>query len=230
MEEKQHIGQLFDRIAGTYDGLNHGLSMNIDKRWRRKTVQLMVPAQQVLDVAIGTADLTIEMLRRGKAEHVTGLDLSDKMMEIGKRKVESGKWKERVEFVHGNAQQMPFQDNRFDAVTCAYGCRNFQNLDEGLQEMFRVLKPGGQVVILEFSYPKNRFVRAMYDLYFSHILPFVGRIVSKDKTAYAYLNKSVKSFCWGEEFCAHMRNAGFDKVQFKPLTFGITTVYTATKS
>ena len=229
MEEKQHIGQLFDRIAGTYDGLNHGLSMNIDKRWRRKTVQQMVPAQQVLDVAIGTADLTIEMLRRGKAEHVTGLDLSDKMMEIGKRKVESGKWKERVEFVHGNAQQMPFQDNRFDAVTCAYGCRNFQNLDEGLQEMFRVLKPGGQVVILEFSYPKNRFVRAMYDLYFSHILPFVGRIVSKDKTAYAYLNKSVKSFCWGEEFCAHMRDAGFDKVQFKPLTFGITTIYTAEK-
>lgn len=229
MEEKQHIGQLFDRIAGTYDGLNHGLSLNIDKRWRRKTVQQMVPAQHVLDVAIGTADLTIEMLRRGKAQRVTGLDLSKQMMEVGRRKIERLWVTGKVEFVYGNAQHMPFDNASFDAVTCAYGCRNFQNLDEGLQEMFRVLKPGGQVVILEFSYPSNALVRTLYDIYFTHVLPLVGRIVSRDKTAYTYLNKSVKSFCWGEAFAQHMRQAGFTDTRFIPLTFGITTIYTAKK-
>ena len=227
MEEKQHIGQLFDRIAGTYDGLNHGLSLNIDKSWRRKTVALMQPVEHVLDVAIGTADLTIEMLRRGKAQRVTGIDLSEGMMAIGQSKVKSRKSK--VDFVYGNAQKMPFEDASFDGVTCAFGCRNFQNLDEGLREMYRVLKPGGQVTILEFSYPKNRLIRAAYDLYFSHILPFVGRVVSKDKTAYTYLNKSVKGFCWGEAFVQHLRDAGFADARFMPLTFGIATIYTAIK-
>ena len=227
MEEKQHIGQLFDRIAGTYDGLNHGLSLSIDKLWRRKTVRCMRPAKHVLDVAIGTADLTIEMLRRGKAQQVTGLDLSDKMMEIGKRKTE--RLNANVEFVHGNAQQMPFENEIFDAVTCAFGCRNFQNLDEGLREMYRVLRPGGQVVILEFSYPSNVLVRALYDIYFTRVLPFIGRVVSRDKTAYTYLNKSVKSFCWGEEFIRHICEAGFNEPQYKALSMGIATIYTANK-
>lgn len=234
MEEKQHIGQLFDRIAPTYDGLNHGLSLNIDKRWRCKTVALMPPVNHVLDVAIGTADLTIAMLRKKKAIHVTGIDLSNQMMEIGKRKVERLKVKgesqeSRVVFLHANAQDMPFDDNTFDGVTCAFGCRNFQNLDEGLAEMYRVLKPGGQVTILEFSYPSNRFVRALYDLYFTNILPGIGRIVSRDKMAYTYLNKSVKHFCWGEEFLDHLRQVGFEKTSFQTLTFGIATIYTAIK-
>jgi demethylmenaquinone methyltransferase/2-methoxy-6-polyprenyl-1,4-benzoquinol methylase len=235
MEEKQHIGQLFDRIAGTYDGLNHGLSLGIDKYWRRKTVAIMPAAAHVLDVAIGTADLTIEMLRRGKAERVTGLDLSEQMMEIGKRKVErlrvtdDGMRDKEVAFVYGNAQQMPFADESFDAVTCAYGCRNFQNLDEGLKEMYRVLRPGGQVTILEFSYPSNRLVRALYDMYFTRVLPLIGRIVSRDKTAYTYLNKSVKSFCWGEAFVQHLHDAGFTNEHFTPLTLGVTMVYTAKK-
>ena len=228
MEEKREIGALFDRIAGTYDGLNHGLSLNIDKRWRRKTVQQMPASEHVLDVAIGTADLTIEMLRRHKAQRVTGIDLSEQMMAIGKAKVDKYQIS-NVQFVHGNAQSMPFEDNAFDGVTCAYGCRNFSDLEAGLKEMFRVLKPGGQVTILEFSYPKNRFVRWTYDLYFSHILPFVGRIVSRDKTAYSYLNKSVKHFCWGDAFVKHLTDAGFKDAQFKPLTFGITTIYTAYK-
>jgi len=228
MEEKQHIGQLFDRIAGTYDGLNHGLSLNIDRLWRRKTVAQMPPSKHVLDVAIGTADLTIEMLKSGKVEQVTGLDLSDKMMAIGKRKCEQANL--QVRFVHGNAQSMPFEDASFDAVTCAFGCRNFQNLDEGLREMYRVLKPGGQVTILEFSYPENRLIRALYDLYFTHILPTVGRIVSRDKTAYTYLNKSVKNFCWGEAFVKHLHDAKFKGERFSTLTFGIATIYTAVKS
>ena len=232
MDEKQHIGQLFDRIAPTYDGLNHGLSLNIDRRWRRKAVQMMQPAQKVLDVAVGTADLTIEMLRVGKAEHVTGIDLSDRMMAIGKEKVEKlkGPKGSSVDFLHANAQQMPFNDHSFDAVTCAFGCRNFSNLQAGLKEMFRVLKPGGQVTILEFSYPTNRLVRALYDLYFTHILPFIGRLVSKDKTAYTYLNRSVKSFCWGEAFIQQLHDAGFVNGQFKQLTFGISTIYTAQKT
>ena len=227
MEEKQHIGQLFDRIAGTYDGLNHGLSLNIDRCWRRKTVKLMPPAKHVLDVAIGTADLTIEMLRRGKAEQVTGLDLSDQMMAIGKAKC--AKRKMNVDFVYGNAQEMPFGNGSFDGVTCAFGCRNFSDLDAGLREMYRVLKPGGQVTILEFSYPSNRCVRALYDLYFTRILPGIGRIVSKDKTAYTYLNRSVKSFCWGEAFVQHLHDAGFRDEHFIPISLGISTIYTAIK-
>ncbi len=227
MEEKQHIGQLFDRIAGTYDGLNHGLSLNIDKWWRRKTIRLMPPVSHVLDVAVGTADLAIEMLRTGKAQQVTGIDLSEQMMAIGAQKCM--KRNVEVTFVKGDAQDMPFEDNTFDAVTCAYGCRNFRSLDEGLKEMFRVLKPGGQVTILEFSYPSNVLVRAAYDLYFTHILPWVGRIVSRDKTAYTYLNRSVKTFCWGEEFIKHLHDAGFTQGTFLPLTFGITTVYSAHK-
>ena len=231
MEQKQQIGQLFDRIAGTYDGLNHGLSLNIDRLWRRKTVRLMQPAQHVLDVAIGTADLTIEMLRRGKAERVTGIDLSDQMMAIGQKKISDERlaMSEKVQFIHANAQSMPFENDTFDAVTCAFGCRNFQDLDEGLREMYRVLKPGGQVTILEFSYPSNRLVRALYNLYFTHVLPGIGRVVSRDKTAYTYLNQSVKSFCWGDTFAQHLRDAGFEQDAWTTLTFGITTIYTAIK-
>ena len=234
MEEKQHIGQLFDRIAGTYDGLNHGLSMNIDKRWRRSTVAQMAHAEHVLDVAIGTADMAIEMLKSGKAQQVTGIDLSEQMMAVGKEKLErltvnGNQMSDKVSFVYGNAQKMPFEDASFDGVTCAFGCRNFSDLDAGLKEMYRVLRTAGQVTILEFSYPSNPVVRASYDLYFSHVLPFVGRMVSRDKTAYTYLNKSVKGFCWGEEFAQHMRDAGFENVRWETLTLGIATIYTAIK-
>ena len=234
-EEKQHIGSLFDRIAPTYDGLNHGLSLNIDKRWRRKTVALMPPVEHVLDVAIGTADLTIAMLRGGKAQRVTGIDLSREMMRIGEEKISNllpsmGRQGGAVDFLYANAQSMPFEDDSFDGVTCAFGCRNFSDLDAGLREMYRVLRPGGQVTILEFSYPSNKLIRWGYDLYFSHVLPFVGRLVSRDKTAYTYLNKSVKSFCWGEEFLRHLTQAGFQDARFETLTFGIATIYVATRN
>ena len=226
--EKQNIGSLFDRIAKTYDGLNHGLSLNIDRLWRRRTVAAMPPARHVLDVAIGTADLAIEILRAGKAEQITGLDLSVEMMAIGEAKTERLHLTD-VRFVYGNAQQMPFENEVFDGVTCAFGCRNFSDLDAGLAEMYRVLKHGGQVTILEFSYPANRLVRALYDIYFTRVLPFIGRVVSRDKTAYTYLNRSVKSFCWGEAFVQHLHDAGFRNEHFTPLTFGIATVYTAQK-
>lgn len=228
MDEKQNIGSLFDRIAGTYDGLNHGLSLNIDRRWRRQTVSKMQSVRHVLDVAVGTADLTIEMLQRGKAMQVTGIDLSREMMSIGKQKIESLRLS-GVEFVYGNAQEMPFADASFDAVTCAFGCRNFSDLDAGLSEMYRVLRPGGQLLILEFSYPTNPFIRALYNVYFTYILPFIGRMVSRDKTAYTYLNRSVKHFVWGEAFVHHLHDAGFTQEHFTPLTMGIATIYTAVK-
>lgn len=227
--EKQHIGQLFDRIAGTYDGLNHVLSLNIDKRWRRRAVRMLAPAEQVLDVAIGTADLTIEILRQGKAQHVTGIDLSRGMMAIGEQKVAKRGYAQQVQFDYGSAQQMPYADSSFDTVTCAYGVRNFANMDEGLSEMYRVLRTGGELMVLEFSYPTNPVIRWGYDLYFTHILPFIGNLFSRDKGAYSYLNRSVKNFPYGEAFCRHLRKAGFSQIKATPLTFGISTIYTAIK-
>ena len=227
--EKQHIGQLFDRIAGTYDGLNHVLSLNIDKRWRRRAIRMLAPAEQVLDVAIGTADLTIEILRQGKAQHVTGIDLSHGMMAIGEQKVAKRGCAQQVQFDYGSAQQMPYADSSFDTVTCAYGVRNFANMDEGLSEMYRVLRTGGELMVLEFSYPTNPVIRWGYDLYFTHILPFIGNLFSRDKGAYSYLNRSVKNFPYGEAFCRHLRKAGFSQIKTTPLTFGISTIYTAVK-
>ena len=227
--EKQHIGQLFDRIAGTYDGLNHVLSLNIDKRWRRRAIRMLAPAEQVLDVAIGTADLTIEILRQGKAQHVTGIDLSRGMMAIGEQKVAKRGYAQQVQFDYGSAQQMPYANASFDTVTCAYGVRNFANMDEGLSEMFRVLRTGGELMVLEFSYPTNPVIRWGYDLYFTHILPFIGNLFSRDKGAYSYLNRSVKNFPYGEAFCQHLRKAGFTQIKATPLTFGISTIYTAVK-
>lgn len=230
MEEKQNIGSLFDRIAATYDKLNHILSFNIDKRWRKRAIRGMSSHTQVLDVAIGTADLSIEILRQGKAQQITGIDLSGEMMEIGRKKVSkiTGILPDsQVNFVLGSALDMPFSDRQFDAVTCAYGVRNFSDLDRGLSEMHRVLQSEGELMILEFSYPSNRLIAWCYDLYFSHIMPFIGRILSHDPSAYSYLNRSVKHFIWGEQMCEHIRQAGFFDVNYQPLTFGITTIYRA---
>jgi len=227
MNEKQNIGALFNRIAGSYDRLNHLLSLNIDKRWRKKAVKQLIPCQNLVDVAIGTADLAIEIMRQGKAQHVTGIDLSAEMMKIGAEKVEKAKLDRQIEFVEGSALALPYPDGHFNAVTCAYGVRNFSDLDQGLREMRRVLKPGGQLMILEFSYPKNKIIAWLYDIYFSKILPKIGQWMSKDKTAYGYLNRSVKNFIWGEEMAAHLREAGFCNVAYKTMSCGITTAYEA---
>lgn len=229
MQEKQNIGSLFDRIAGTYDRLNHLLSFNADRRWRRVAVRDMQPAEQVLDVAIGTADLTIELLRRRRAKQVVGIDLSEEMMAIGQAKISQLGLADRVLFQQASALDMPFEANSFDAVTCSYGVRNFADLDQGLREMYRVLRPGGEVMILEFSYPSNRLIAWGYDLYFSHVLPFVGRLFSRDQTAYSYLNRSVKNFIWGEAMCRRLEAVGFRAVRSRTLSLGITTIYRAVK-
>ena len=229
MEEKKNIGQLFDRIAGTYDGLNHLLSAGIDRSWRRKTVRNLEPCGRLLDVAIGTGDLAIEVIRQGKAQEVRGLDLSVEMMNIGRKKVEAGGLSDRISFEEGSALEMPYADGEFDALTCAYGVRNFSDLDKGLREMHRVLRSGAQLAILEFSYPANPLIRALYDFFFCRIMPLVGKLVSRDKTAYTYLRQSVKGFIWGEEMLSHIEAAGFSDASFRTLTFGISTIYYARK-
>ena len=188
---------------------------------------MLRPCEQLLDVAIGTADLAIEVVQQGIAQHVTGIDLSTEMMRIGVEKVTKRNMLGQIEFVEGSALALPYPDGHFDTVTCAYGVRNFSDLDQGLREMRRVLKSGGQLMILEFSYPKNRFIAWFYDLYFSHILPKIGQWLSKDKTAYGYLNRSVKNFIWGEEMAERLRKAGFTGVHYRTLSCGITTVYEA---
>ncbi|MBQ7191289.1 MAG: bifunctional demethylmenaquinone methyltransferase/2-methoxy-6-polyprenyl-1,4-benzoquinol methylase UbiE [Paludibacteraceae bacterium] len=232
-QTKKNIGSLFDRIAPSYDKFNHVTSLNIDRYWRQYAVKQMHKHQQVLDVAIGTADLAIEMLRQGKATHVQGIDLSQEMMTIGKQKAERFFAKQTdsqslsVDFMLANAQAMPFDDNSFDAVTCAFGVRNFADLDAGLKEMHRVMKKDGELLILEFSYPTNLLIRWGYNLYFSYVLPLIGRLMSKDKKAYTYLNQSVKQFPYGEKLVERLKKAGFDNITFQPLTFGIATLYQA---
>lgn len=228
--DSKGIGQLFDRISGTYDRFNHLLSLNIDKSWRRKTVARLAPADEVLDVAIGTADLSIEFLKQGKASHITGLDLSQGMMKIGRAKVEAAGYGSAVDFQEGSALQMPYPPESFDTVACAFGVRNFSDPDRGLSEMCRVLKTGGRLAILEFSYPENPLLKFLYNFFFSWIMPAVGKSVSKDPQAYLYFRESVKNFTWGEKMVQRIRNAGFSDVSYKTFSCGICTLYLASKA
>lgn len=229
MNEKQNIGSLFDRIAGDYDRFNHLSSMNIDRLWRRKAVRGLRPCEQVLDVAVGTGDLAIEMLRKQKAQHVDGIDLSLEMMRIGAHKAAACGLQDKLSFRVGSALELPYENNSYDAVTCGYGVRNFSDLDKGLLEFYRVLKPGGQLMILEFSYPKNKLVAWAYDLYFNHVMTALGSWMTKDKAAFRYFYSSVKGFIWGDEMKAHLEAVGFKTVEYRTLTFGISTIYCATK-
>lgn len=227
--EKAHIGKLFDGLACTYDRFNHLTSFGIDIWWRKVAAKAMRPACSMLDVAVGTADFSMTALKHGKARRVVGIDLSREMMNIGRAKVDRAGMADAVEFMEASALDMPFADNSFDAVTCAYGVRNFSELDTGLVEMYRVLRAGGQLVILEFSYPENPFIRFFYNLYFSHIMPVVGRILGGNKGTFSYFTRSVKEFVWGERMAERLGKAGFDNVTFRPLTFGVTTLYMADK-
>ncbi len=238
MQEKQNIGSLFNRIAHSYDTVNHVLSLNIDKYWRKKTVgmladnktRIMDTSLHVLDVAIGTADLAIEILKRGQATKVTGLDLSTEMMRIGAEKAAKQGMSAQIAFIEGSALDMPFSDAQFDAITCGFGVRNFSDLDKGLREMHRVLRSGGTVLILEFSYPTNPLIRWAYNFYFSRLMPLIGGIISNDKQAYTYFYHSVKNFVWGKEMVEHLEQAGFTQVTNTILTFGIAQIYKGIKA
>ncbi len=243
-DNKKNIDSLFDKIALRYDLLNHLLTLNIDKYWRKKTVnQILVSKDnnqnnnnKILDIATGTGDLLIEILKQKKTTDITGIDLSENMLEIGKEKINkylSSNYKKgnspKVDLLRANVEQLPFLDNSFSAITCAFGVRNFAHLDKGIEEMYRVLDTNGQLIILEFAYPKNRIIRFFYNIYFTYLLPFIGKIISKDNTAYKYLMQSVKNFPKGKDFLEHLSVCGFDNTTYKSLTCGIVNIYSATK-
>lgn len=223
------IAAMFDRISPKYDALNHLLSFNIDKVWRRKTAKVVAKSQPntILDLATGTADLAIAMAKRNPQAHLIGMDISEKMLDIGKEKVMHQNLANQIELRLGDAAALPFEDNSFDAVTVAFGVRNFEDLDKGLSEISRVLKPGGQAVILEFSMPKRFPVKQLYRFYFKRLLPFIGKLVSKDNSAYAYLPASVERFPKPKAFLELLAQHGLIRGTVRPLTFGIATLYCA---
>ena len=221
---------MFDKIAFRYDFLNHFLSVNIDKIWRRKVINIIknYKPSRILDVATGTGDLAIAA-KVCKPERIDGIDISEGMLELGRKKIIRKKLDQLIRLQHGDAESIPFYDRTFDAITVAFGVRNFENLDKGLSEMFRVLKPGGICVVLEFTMPVRFPVKQFYQFYFRSILPVVGRLFSKDASAYTYLHDSVQAFPQRKEFLERLKNAGFTQVKFQTLSMGIAAIYTGSK-
>ncbi len=229
-QKKQQVEQMFDNIAPKYDFLNHFLSMGIDKAWRKKAIRMLSvrTPRTILDVASGTGDFAVEAMRI-HPEKVVGFDLSAKMIEVGKQKVKKLGLDTTIEFVKGDSENMPFDDASFDAITVGFGVRNFENLEKGLSEFIRVLKPGGVAVILEFSKPRMFPMKQLYWFYSLHILPRLGSLISKDRSAYTYLPESVKAFPDGNDFIAVLKKTGFRTAVEKRLTFGIASIYFAEK-
>lgn len=230
-EKKQQVVQMFDHIAGYYDFLNHLLSLNMDKVWREKAINKLLEDNPkiLLDVATGTADLAIEAVRLNP-DKIIGVDISEQMLQLAKEKIKRKQLTHKIEFTIGDSEQLPFADNTFDAVTVAFGVRNFADLDKGLSEMLRVLKKGGKAVILEFSMPNKFPFKHLYSFYFNNILPFIGMAVSKNKGAYRYLPESVKRFPDGMDFIKILQRVGFSSIKMEPLSFGICTIYTGQKN
>ncbi len=225
----ENIGSLFDSISSRYDRFNHTASMGIDRLWRRRAVRSLPDCRLVLDVAAGTADLCIETIRQGKSQKVVGVDISEGMLDVGREKVLRKGLSDKIELRVADCASLPFDDNTFDAVTCGYGVRNFAELDRSLTEIFRVLKSGGQLRILEFTYPTNKLVRFFYDFYFTRIVPRIGKKLTDNGEAYIYFMNSVKSFAKGRDFIAILEKNGFSDTSFKSQTFGISTLYKACK-
>ena len=221
---------MFNNIAWRYDFLNHFLSFGIDRYWRRKTISELKKynPKLILDVATGTGDLAIAALKLHPVK-IYGIDISSDMLNIGRKKIKQRKLNTVIELLESDSENLFFEDNKFDAITVAFGVRNFENLDKGLSEMRRVLKPGSVAVILEFSKPNNKLIRSLYRFYSVKITPRIGKLISKDKAAYDYLHESVEEFASGREFVSILQQVGFNKVQCKPLTFGIVSIYLAEK-
>lgn len=224
---------MFDNIAHSYDQLNHLLSFGIDIIWRKKAIRMLrkLNPERVLDVATGTGDFAIEASRMGvNAKEIIGVDISNGMLEIGRKKLKKKALDQQIDLRYGDSENLPFDDNYFDAYTAAFGVRNFENLEAGLTEMLRVLNPGGTGFILEFSKPKSFPFKQLYWFYFKAILPLVGKLVSKDNRAYKYLPESVAAFPQGDEFTAIMERCGYTNVRRKALTGGIATIYIGEKA
>jgi demethylmenaquinone methyltransferase/2-methoxy-6-polyprenyl-1,4-benzoquinol methylase len=229
--KKAQVARMFDSISWRYDLLNHLLSVGVDVYWRRRAMRELkaLKPKLVLDVATGTGDLAIQAIKSLNPEKLIGVDISDGMMEIGRKKIEKRGLSKKIELRKGDSENLPFEENKFDAVIVAFGVRNFENLEKGLAEMLRVLKPGGKVVVLEFSKPDKFPFKQFYGLYFRYVVPIVGRMVSKDKAAYDYLPESVHAFPRGKTFTNILDRLGYKNTACKPLTFGISSIYTGTK-
>lgn len=230
ISKKEQVARMFNSISGRYDFLNHLLSLGIDKKWRKKAIRILAAAQPklMLDVATGTADFAIQALSI-KPEKIIGVDISEGMLEVGRKKIAQRGLSVKIELKLGDSENLPFPDNNFDAVTVGFGVRNFENLKKGLSEINRVMKPGATLVVLEFSRPSRFPFKQVYKFYFNFILPKIGRLVSRDKSAYTYLPESVEAFPDGARFTAILQEVGFKQTACKPLTFGISSIYTAQK-
>lgn len=229
--KKEQVAAMFNNISTTYDFLNHTLSLGIDTLWRKKAIQELIEdqPQSILDVATGTGDFAFEAIKTLKPKHIIGVDISEGMLAIADAKITKRNMNHIFEVRMGDSEKLLFKDNEFDAVTSAYGVRNFENLEKGLSDILRVLKPGGKVIILEFSKPRIFPIKQGYHFYFNHIVPTIGKLFSKDSSAYTYLPASVASFPEGNCFTSKMQEIGFRNTKCKPLAFGICSIYTGIK-
>jgi demethylmenaquinone methyltransferase/2-methoxy-6-polyprenyl-1,4-benzoquinol methylase len=230
LSKKEQVAQMFDTISGNYDGLNRVISFGIDIKWRKKVLALIAAKnpKTILDIATGTGDLAI-LMTETKADKIIGLDISAGMLEVGVKKIANKNLSDKIEMLLGDSENMPFEDNTFDAITVAFGVRNFENLDKGLGEILRVLKPNGIFVILETSNPTKFPFKQGYVFYTKNILPLIGKLFSKDNAAYGYLSESASVFPFGEALNNILRKNGFIDVVALPQTLGVATIYTASK-
>ena len=228
--KKEQVAQMFDTISENYDGLNRVISFGIDVKWRKKVLKLVSDKnpKTVLDIATGTGDLAL-LMTKTSAEKIIGLDISAGMLEVGRKKIEAKNLSSKIEMLLADSENMPFENNTFDAITVAFGVRNFETLEKGLSEILRVLKPNGIFVILETSVPEKTPFKQGYQFYSKNILPLIGKLFSKDNSAYQYLSDSASVFPYGEALNNILRKIGFIEVQAMPQTFGVATIYSASK-
>lgn len=228
--KKAQVAKMFNNIAGRYDFLNHFLSLGIDILWRKRAIREISEIQpsSVLDIATGTGDLAVEAAKLNPSK-IVGVDISEGMLEVGRKKMKNKDLDKLIELQYGDSENLPFEDNTFDAVTAGFGVRNFENLSKGLSEMFRVMSLGGKLAILEPAEPTSFPFKQLYSFYFKGLLPLLGKIISKDNSAYTYLPESVAAFPSGDAFLIELTKAGFKKPQHIKLTFGIAALYIATK-
>lgn len=229
--KKEQVADMFNNISKTYDFLNHFMSLGIDIIWRKIAINELKASKpkRILDVATGTGDFAFEALSILKPEKIVGVDISAGMLEVAKQKINKRKLSDKFEVRLGDSEKLPFNDNEFEAITVAYGVRNFENLETGLADMLRVLIPGGKVVVLEFSKPRVFPVKQLYNFYFHYITPGIGKLFSKDSRAYSYLPESVAAFPDGKDFVALMNKVGYKQTKNRPLAFGICSIYTGVK-
>lgn len=229
--KKDQVADMFNNISGTYDFLNHFMSLGIDFVWRKKAIKELQTLQPriLLDVATGTGDFAFEAFQKIRLEKVVGIDISEGMLAQARKKIDQKGLSAKFSVQLGDAENLPFADHSFDAITVAFGVRNFENLEKGLTEMLRVLKPGGKLVVLEFAKPNTFGIKQLYNFYFKYITPTIGGFFSKDKKAYAYLPESVAAFPYGEQFTEIMKKCGYNNAKFNFLTFGVSAIYTGIK-